>query len=39
MIGGEFEIDLSTRSDSFVPMPNTYYYYATSVFRQVPSCC
>lgn len=26
MIGGEFEIDLSTQRDTFTPMPNTYYY-------------
>lgn len=26
MLGGEFEIDLSTRCDAFRPMPDTYYY-------------
>ncbi len=26
MIGGEFEIDLSTQRDTFKPAPNTYYY-------------
>lgn len=26
MIGGEFEIDLSTRRDAFQPAPDTYYY-------------
>ena len=26
MIGGEFEIDLSTRRDTFSPAPDTYYY-------------